>query len=315
MNEERTASESNNVDKTGNTDVVQSKSSKEVIPTNSISHSLNLLDERQMAAAESLMLRLTRSEKGGIKTVQDGIAILLRAQDFNLPFTACLEHIHVINGKTGIDVHLIKALLLRAGVTWTCVQDYTPLYEYTDGFNVYVDGELPDYVIRCKTKEEAEKVSLSDDDKIGIYPVKWYTDVNGNFYKDYQLSSNKFGIAVNREQVNAITQSGKIAVWRIPSKPVDYVTSYELRRTIKGQEITSIGRFSYSEALKADMFKKDTYVKYARILIGHRAFTYAARDIASEVLFGVMEATELKIVSNVNLSDADVVDAEIIELS
>ena len=54
------------------------------------------------------------------------------------------------------------------------------------------------------------------------------------------------------------------------------------------------------------MLDKDTYQKYARILIGHRAFTYAARDIASDVLFGVMETTELKIVAGKDLDDADV---------
>lgn len=58
------------------------------------------------------------------------------------------------------------------------------------------------------------------------------------------------------------------------------------------------------------MFDKDTYKKYARILIGHRAFTYAARDIASDILFGVSETTELKIVSGAELNDADIVDIQ-----
>ena len=54
------------------------------------------------------------------------------------------------------------------------------------------------------------------------------------------------------------------------------------------------------------MFEKDTYKKYPSIMIKIRAFTYGARDIASDVLFGVMETTELKIVSGVELSDKDV---------
>lgn len=62
------------------------------------------------------------------------------------------------------------------------------------------------------------------------------------------------------------------------------------------------------------MFEKDTYKKYPRVLISHRAFTLGARDIASDILFGCMETTELKIVSGQELSDADYVEAEVVEL-
>ncbi len=80
-----------------------------------------------------------------------------------------------------------------------------------------------------------------------------------------------------------------------------------------GKEITAKGHFSYSEAMQAEMFEKDTYKKYPRILIGHRAFTLAARDIASDILFGVMETTELKIVAGSELSDNDIASVEDVE--
>ena len=78
---------------------------------------LNLFDERQLVAAENFLTKIMRSDKGGIKSVNDGLAILMRAQDLNLPFSTCIEHIHVINGKTGVDIHVVKALLSRAGCT------------------------------------------------------------------------------------------------------------------------------------------------------------------------------------------------------
>ena len=106
---------------------------------------INLFDKDGIDKATALLTVMMRSEKGGIKSVNDGIAILMRAQDLNLPFTTCIEHIHVINGKTGIDVHIIKALLLKAGVTWEVVDDYTPLYEYTDNINVYIENKLPQH--------------------------------------------------------------------------------------------------------------------------------------------------------------------------
>lgn len=281
-------------------------------------NAINFFDDKQLVAAENFLTKVMRSDKGGIKSVNDGLAVLMRAQDLQLPFSTCIEHIHVINGKTGVDIHIVKALLSRAGCTWRCLKDYQPLYEYTDGINVYIDGSFPEYVVRCKSQKEAEDKAKKDiasgiTDDIYVYPVKWYQDFNGNMYKDYQLNTKQFGIAINRQQVAEIAKSGRTPVYRIPNKAVDFVTEYEITRRVNGKEITAKGRFSYSEAVQAEMLEKDTYKKYPRILIGHRAFTYAAREIASDILFGVMETTELKIVAGRELSDNDIASVEDVE--
>ena len=281
-------------------------------------NAVNLFDEKQLVAVENFLTKIIRSDKSGIKSVNDGLAILLRAKDLGLPFSTCIEHIHVINGKTGVDIHILKALLLKAGVTWKIIKDYTPLYEYTDSINVYEEDKLPEYAIKCKSKKEAdEKIAKDDsDDHIYVYPVKFYRDVQGNIYRDYQLDSLRFGIAVNKQQIMELSKANKIAVYRIPAVPIDYVTEYEIYRTINGKEVTARGRFTKLEAQAADLFTKDTYIKYARILIGHRAFTYAAREIASDIIMGVMETTELKIVAGKELSDEELLtveEAEVVE--
>lgn len=278
---------------------------------------INFLDPKQLVAAENFLTKVMRSDKGGIKSVNDGLAILMRAQDLNLPFSTCIEHIHVINGKTGIDIHVVKALLSKAGITWDCTKDYIPLYEYTDGFNVYIDNSLPDYVIKCRNFKEAEAKlkENNDSDIIYVYPVKWYQDFNGNLYKDYQLNTKQFAIVANRLQANEVIKAQKIPVYRIPNKAVDYITEYKFTRIVNGKEINSIGRFSYTDAVQAEMFEKDTYKKYPRILISHRAFTLGARDIASDILMGVMETTELKITCGSEISDKDIEEAEVIELN
>lgn len=281
-------------------------------------NAVNLFDEKQLVAVENFLTKIIRSDKSGIKSVNDGLAILLRAKDLGLPFSTCIEHIHVINGKTGVDIHILKALLLKAGVTWKIIKDYTPLYEYTDSINVYEEDKLPEYTIKCKSKKEAdEKIAKDDsDDHIYVYPVKFYRDVQGNIYRDYQLDSLRFGIAVNKQQIMELSKANKIAVYRIPAVPIDYVTEYEIYRTINGKEVTARGRFTKLEAQAADLFTKDTYNKYARILISHRAFTYAAREIASDIIMGVMETTELKIVAGKELSDEELLtveEAEVVE--
>lgn len=272
---------------------------------------LNLLKEENLAQAEIFLKKFMGSDKGGIKSVADGLAILARAQDMQLPFTTCIEHIHVINGKTGVDIHIVKALLSRAGVVWKCTKDYTPQYQYTDGNTVYLETQLPDYCVKCRTAKEALDVTKGD--SVGVYPVKWYTDLKGNTYNEFQVSS-KCEIAVNKAHALKLANEGKFPIIRIPAQPIDFVTEYEFTRyrQINDKEVvaTAKSHFSYSEAQSADFFKKDTYVKYARILIGHRAFTYGARDIASDVLMGVMESGELKITMGHDLDPSDYTEVE-----
>lgn len=281
---------------------------------NSLS-SINLFDNEQLAAATAFLDKIMRSDKGGIKSVNDGLAILMRAKDLNMPFSTAIEHIHVINGKTGVDIHVIKALLSRAGVTWRCINNYSPLYEYTDGINVYIDGKFPDFVERCKSVKEANEKRIADEkngitnETIYIYPVSWYSDFSGNIYKSYNLT-NKFEVAVNRQHADSIIKSGKIPIYRIANQPVDYITKYEFTRIINGNTVTAVGEFTYSEAQTAKLFEKDTYAKYPKILISHRAFTYGARDIASDVIMGCMETTELKIISGKELGNIELAEVE-----
>lgn len=272
---------------------------------------LNLLDEKQLANAEVFLKKIIASDKGGIKSVNEGLAVLMRAQDLQLPFSTCIEHIHVINGKTGIDIHIIKSLLSRAGVVWKCTKDYTPLYQYTDGNTIYNETQLPSYVKLCRTADEAAKAT--NDETVGVYPLKWYTDLKGNVYNEFQVS-DKCVKCINRTQAVKVANEGKFPVIRIPAQPIDYITEYEFTRykMINGKEheIHAVSHFSFSEAQAAGFFEKDTYKKYARVMIGHRAFTLGARDIASDILFGVMETTEIKLVEDVGLSPSDFENAE-----
>ena len=287
---------------------------KQVVKRNELTPTItrfNLFDEKQLAAAEVFLKKIIASKKSGIETIQDGLAVLMRAQDMQLPFSTCVDHIHVINGKTGVDIHIIKSLLLRAGVIWDCTKDYIPQYQYTDGNTIYLETQLPDYCIKCRTADEAFKATV--DDKVGVYPVKWYTDLNGAIYNEFQVS-DKCIVAINKAQALKLKQEGKFPILRIPAQPIDYVTEYTFTRWVKTdaglKEMTAKSHFSYSEAQKADFFTKDTYIKYARVMIGHRAFTLGARDIAADTLMGVLEETELKLVEDYTLTDADFVDVE-----
>jgi hypothetical protein len=285
-----------------------------------IATALNIYNSGQRTEIEAYLKSIMNSPIAGFKTISEGLAIYNRAQDFNLPFTACVEHIHVINGKTGIDVHLIKTLLLRAGVLWHPIKDYAPLYEYTDSSNIYIENILPEYCVKCKTAEEAK--AATTEDIIGVYPVRYYQDLQGNIYKNYQLNAKYKNVSNATEAMAFVKQAnGQIPVIRIPNQPVDYITEYEFERhfIINGKDrvLKKTYSFTLSEAIKADLLVKDTYKKYTKTMVSHRAFTNGARDIADDLLFGCLETTELKIINNKPLNprdfDNEISNIEIIE--
>lgn len=271
-----------------------------------LNHKVNLLDEKQLAAASVFMKNLVANEKGGIKSVQEGIAVLARAQDLNLPFMSSIEHIHVINGKTGIDVHLCRALLSRAGVTWKKVKDYTPQYQYTDGSNVYNETSLPSW---CKIVPSPNKaLEISNDEQVGVYPLRFYADLKGNVYNEFQVS-DKCKKCINRAQALQVAKNGEYPVIRVNPQPIDYVTEYEFHRmrkqpdgTFKEQVVNS--HFSFIDAQNAGFFDKDTYKKYPRIMVETRAFTLGAREVGDDLLMGCYEMTELGLVENVDIDEA-----------
>lgn len=269
----------------------------EQLPTISV---LNLFDEKQLAQAEVFLKKIIATDKGGIKSVNEGLAILMRAQDLQLPFSTCIEHIHIIQGKVGVDVHIIKALLLRAGVTWKCTKPYTPLYQYTDGNTIYNEAQLPQYCVICRTSKEAEE--KTDDERVGVYPLKWYSDLKGNLYNEFQIS-DKCVVAINPLHAKKLASEGKFPVIRVPAIPTDYIVEYEFTRyfLIGGKErvMTCKSSFSVNDAKAAGLLDKDNYKKYPKTMTSHRAFTLGARDIADDKLMGVMEIEELSSVTGV----------------
>ena len=181
-------------------------------------------------------------------------------------------------------------------MTWECTKDYAPQYQYTDGNTIYLETQLPQYCVRCRTAKEAEEFTRTNkDEKVGVYPVKWYKDLANRIYNEFQVSAQCVE-AINKAHAEKLKAEGKFPIIRIPAQPIDFVTEYTFTRYVKNLggivKQTAISHFSLAEAQAAKFFEKDTYVKYARVMIGHRAFTLGARDIASDVIQGVMETSE-----------------------
>lgn len=271
-----------------------------------------VMTDAEIAEAQ-VWLKSVVGQRSGITTINDGMALIMRAKDYNIPLSAAIEHVHIIQGKTGADIHILKALLSRAGVTWECLSDYAPQYEYTDGNNVFSQTLIPSYCVICPNKEVADKTTDLEKGIIGVYPLRYYADLKGNRFNEFEIS-DKWTICTNKFHMMKIQSSGGYGVCRVPAIPIDYVAKFKFtrRQMILGERVvtTSIGQYSYTDAVSAEMFSKDTYKKYPKVMIKARAWTYGARDIASDVCLGLMETTELKQIFNEDITEIDVQNAE-----
>ena len=265
--------------------------------------------DAELIAAESFLKRLMSTPKGGISNVNEGIAIMMRAKDLQLPFSSCIEHIHVINGNTGIDIHVIRTLLLRAGIVWEHTKDNIPLYEYTDGSNIYKEEMLPAYAVICRNQEEAEK--KTNDNQVGVYPLRYYIDLKGQVFNQFQIN-DKFSIALHQPQAIKLAQEGKYPVIRIPQQPYDIISEYKFERwqKVNGREIhrSCVGKYSKNDAILAKLIDKDNWQKQFSNMLNIRAFTLGAREIGDDVLLGCYEINELKEFTNTPFEKKDFED-------
>lgn len=264
---------------------------------------IDLSTNAGLAVAENVFKRIMQSSKGGIKTIEDGIAILLKAQSLKIPFAAAAENIHVVNGRTGISVHIVRAILLRAEVTWVKTQDYAPQYNYTDGSITYTNDTIPSYAQKCRNAEAAE--NLAKDNILGVYPMSYYQDFKGATYTELQLGSNCV-VVKNKVEANQASSEGKYPVFRIPTPVIDYTTEYKFTRIINGKEVTAVGKFSYSDSVRAGLADKDVWKHYPNIMCANRAFTIGAREIASDLLLGYYSDAEVNEIENKEIPVEDV---------
>jgi len=101
-------------------------------------------------------------------------------------------------------------------------------------------------------------------------------------------------------------------------KILDIRTTYIFTRKkfdIDGTYITKsiTSSFSWNDALKAmlpydkagNINPESGWSKYTKTMLDHRAFTFGAREIASDLLMGVMETTELYDTYDINYDITD----------
>lgn len=234
-----------------------------------------------------ILASCAKDPKTGLNSPQNAIMLFEKARELKIGWANAVSHMHFIKDKLGIDLHIIKAILSKpgTGIKWEKVEDYEPKYQYYDGVNLYDnDDMLPKRAVIVTAFPKGKDPS---DTNLYVVPVP-----------------------------TNIAPAGKPAVYKLI--PNDFRTTYIFTRKKKDIDgswmtVTEKGTFSWNEAKEAklpynssgELDSNSNWAKYRKLMIATRAFTFGAREIASDLLLGAYETTELFDMSGVKYDAKD----------
>ena len=213
-------------------------------------NNINNIDDA-LALAEKLVSmdsKLVPFKKAG-----DVVIVLMAARDFKIPITFALANIHPIQGKASAGIHLMSAQILKAGITYKVIEDFSPVYAYVGQGGLTV------------TQQEI----LDDRDAYHILGPK----ATPEQYHDTKTNVIRMGIIDHRTVIKFMRT--------VPQLDGSY------------RDMVIYGKFSQKEGMKAGLYESNpnTWVKYERAMVYARAFGDGAKKIGNDVLLGMTEVS------------------------
>jgi len=237
-----------------------------------VANSVDMLPINEQLA---FFTKIAEDSNTGVTSPAMALLLYNKAKELRIGWANAMSHMQVIKGKAGIDIHILKAIISRpgTGIRVELLEDYVPLYYYTDKtFSItWTTDTLPKNATVVPNFENVAGIEL---------PVIIAPTPTG-----YDKSGNVTGVAI---------------------VPYDYRTTYRFTRKKKDidgsfytETVTS--SFSWQQALTARLpFDKNgnlnpdsNWQKYPYLMIDHRAYTFGARKIASDLIMGCYELQEL----------------------
>lgn len=201
-----------------------------------------VLNSPEIIAFEKMRVfarEVIKSSVSPFKREADVIVVLQRGAELGLPYGVSVNNIFPIGGKTGMSVHLHKAMLENAGVYFELREDNVPIYYYG------LANDKNQFTPYGKTAERKLEGFV-------VHPTQ--VDTRTTYYFERNT----------RDKITGEVRKKKVTM-----------------------------SYYYSEAVAADLVKKDVWVKYQRALMKARCFTMGATEIASDVVQGMLGINEL----------------------
>lgn len=100
----------------------------------------------------------------GVNTVEKVMTILLTGRELGFTPMISLNNIHVIEGKPTVGVHLVAAMLKRAGVDWKTVKDYEPIIKKVKQADGTEKEGASDYVTTIRFYRKGSHGGIMEED-------------------------------------------------------------------------------------------------------------------------------------------------------
>lgn len=108
---------------------------------------------------------LYKSNLVPLATPEDVAVALMAGNELGLPLVTSLSSIYPINNRPTLGVHLQKGLLLSAGVVYSKIEDYVPIYMFVktneDGTVVKDSNDKPVIIGKGKAEEKPKNAKKS----------------------------------------------------------------------------------------------------------------------------------------------------------
>lgn len=222
---------------------------------------------------DSILAFATKIGENGLTKLapKDAMVAILFGKELGMSPMISLTNIYPIQGRGTLSVHMINALLQRAGVVVEVLRDYEPCVYF--GFK----GEDGKILIQESTNDKGEIV------KTPVILREGFADEAAG---DHEVKANRI---INYKTVLRLTRRLKQpdGTWK---------------------DMSVIASYSYNEALAAGLAnnpKKEPWLKYPKQMTLNRALSFGGRLIASDTLLGMYETSELADVHNINYNLED----------
>lgn len=218
---------------------------------------------------ESILAFVTKIKDSGLTKLEpkDAMVAILFGRELGMSPMISLTNIYPIQGRGTLSVHMINALLQRAGVVVEVIRDYEPCVYF--GFKGD-DGKI----LTTDSKNEKGEVVKGPP----VILREGYADEPA---REHEIKANKI---VNYRTELKFTR-------RLKQPDGGY------------KEMTVRSSYSYQEALTAGLAnnpKKEPWTKYPKQMCLNRALAFGGRLIASDTLLGMYETSELADVHNID---------------
>lgn len=243
-----------------NTNNEQSKA----VTTSTLTEFANL-EQLQLFGEQIVKSGLTPFKKG-----EQAVAAILFGKELGLGAMISVNNIHSINGRASVGIHIINALLQSAGVVVEVLRNYEPcvatVLKGEDGNPVMFDVSG----VEAKSNDKKEYPQ-------GCRPQFLREIFIDELPADYEIKGKRIS---------------------------NFKTVVKLTRKLKQpdgswKDVVIIQSFSKTDADIADLSGKDNWRNHPKVMALNRAIAFGGRLIASDILLGVYETSEIADTYNV----------------